>query len=746
MTTRVALLGRDDAVRATLRSALVDAGAELAFEGELQGADADAIRASVAKILIVNLEPGADSELDSLDTLIDDPGIDVLFNEADVTGQLAGWDLARWARHLVAKVLGHGDATPPPPPGAEMLPERNLVPKPGKPHTPAEEVGDSDLSSFADEASASLESLPQSTLPDVLISGQGRAVSAEYDLEEQVAESVPEVDEELPRLDRDAPISAALETASADSSDDFNFDLGEIEQALSAMGEDAGEVVAESAETTSAVTETASSYADLDALGLEAEEIVVATGSDEGLDLESPGEIDLSTDAGLTASEAELSSDQGSGLDLGALDAMLSESSASGQGIESVSIETASIEAASSEAAELEDEPSFAELDLGDIEASLSGIGDDEPAAPTAEAPIDEGMGLEFDFDIDVGSAERSKPSFGDAEVNLEDDADFAALAAQFDAQSESASAEPVAVGLDDIGLRGFDDEADTPVAESAVSLDLDEVIESESPALSSEGDEAGFGSLSLLDIDADIESKEEKSDEKKGGFDFDSLSLSLELEPIESEEGEGEADFIKERKKPAPEIKGIPRIFVLGASIGGPDALRTFISHIPADFPGLFVLAQHLESGFFSRLAHQLQKTSKMLVRVADDGQGPAKVGQLLVVTSAAKFNVDRDGKIHQSNYDKPPHYKPCIDDLFTAAADTFGKDCVAIIFSGMAGDAVEGASHVTAKGGEVWVQDPASCVVSSMVDGAKSRGTVEFSGSPRELAERCVAQFGKA
>jgi chemotaxis response regulator CheB len=61
------------------------------------------------------------------------------------------------------------------------------------------------------------------------------------------------------------------------------------------------------------------------------------------------------------------------------------------------------------------------------------------------------------------------------------------------------------------------------------------------------------------------------------------------------------------------------------------------------------------------------------------------------------------------------------------------------------MAGDAIEGAVYLTSQGGEVWAQDPASCVVSSMVDGARARGVVEYIGSPRDLAERCVAQYGK-
>jgi chemotaxis response regulator CheB len=78
--------------------------------------------------------------------------------------------------------------------------------------------------------------------------------------------------------------------------------------------------------------------------------------------------------------------------------------------------------------------------------------------------------------------------------------------------------------------------------------------------------------------------------------------------------------------------------------------------------------------------------------------------------------------------------------------AADAFGDKSCAIIFSGMAHDAIEGSKHVKAKGGRVWAQDPDTCVISSMVDGAREAGVVEFLGSPKQLADKMIAEYGKA
>jgi chemotaxis response regulator CheB len=51
-----------------------------------------------------------------------------------------------------------------------------------------------------------------------------------------------------------------------------------------------------------------------------------------------------------------------------------------------------------------------------------------------------------------------------------------------------------------------------------------------------------------------------------------------------------------------------------------------------------------------------------------------------------------------------------------------------------------------MAAKGGQIWVQDPSTCVVSSMIDGAMEAGIVGFIGTPAALAAEFARRFGKA
>jgi hypothetical protein len=161
----VALLGRDDAVRAQLRSALAELGANLVFEGELRGADPMAISAAQPAVVLLNLDAGGEDGLDGLEHLLLDPSMRVVFNEAETTAALSGWDLARWARHLAAKVLGHGQTIPPPPAGTEYQPATGLMPVPGAPPSPESLAPTLSMETLANEASQSLESVPASTAP-----------------------------------------------------------------------------------------------------------------------------------------------------------------------------------------------------------------------------------------------------------------------------------------------------------------------------------------------------------------------------------------------------------------------------------------------------------------------------------------------------------------------------------------------------------------------------------------------------
>lgn len=149
---RVALLARPGEAREQLRRALAELGAQLVAEGDPSELDPGDVAGQSPNVVLVSLEPAVEDALDRFDELLARPGVEVMYDDAEVTRQLDGWDLARWARHLAAKLVG-SDLLPPPPGDADLLPELDLsTMEPGAPPTPAQEMADARLEDYAAES------------------------------------------------------------------------------------------------------------------------------------------------------------------------------------------------------------------------------------------------------------------------------------------------------------------------------------------------------------------------------------------------------------------------------------------------------------------------------------------------------------------------------------------------------------------------------------------------------------------
>ena len=137
--TAVALLFDDAELGGHLRDALRERGAQIVHEGTLAAISRDALQGSGAEVVVVNLDDQAVDGLDHLYDVIDSDRPRIVFNDAQASRGLDGWDRARWARHLAAKVMSLVDLDPPrpadapafvPPPSANAEPEIVAAPEP----------------------------------------------------------------------------------------------------------------------------------------------------------------------------------------------------------------------------------------------------------------------------------------------------------------------------------------------------------------------------------------------------------------------------------------------------------------------------------------------------------------------------------------------------------------------------------------------------------------------------------------
>jgi len=230
--------------------------------------------------------------------------------------------------------------------------------------------------------------------------------------------------------------------------------------------------------------------------------------------------------------------------------------------------------------------------------------------------------------------------------------------------------------------------------------------------------------------------------------------ALSLELMPMEeavapraygaapAETGARETDQTSQRLKVGTSAE-LKHVFVLGASIGGPEAVREFLGALPPRFPALFVLVQHMGDEFLELMSAQLARAVSLTVRTPTHGEIFGH-GEIVIVTTKQRLQIDAEGVVTLSPLPERTAYSPSIDLVLRDVADQFGDKAGAIIFSGMAQDAISGSTYLKDRGGVVWTQDPNTCTISTMVDAVTQTGAVTFSGSPQELAAKMIADYG--
>lgn len=276
----------------------------------------------------------------------------------------------------------------------------------------------------------------------------------------------------------------------------------------------------------------------------------------------------------------------------------------------------------------------------------------------------------------------------------------------------------------------------------AAADWSLEDMLEGDAPALPATG-RADFGieKLSAAEYLAPSQENTAPPPEPETDFSLELMPLEEAVAPQAVEREAHEAWLDPDKVVVPPKIR---KVYVLGASIGGPEAVRDFLAELPRDYPALFLLAQHMGAEFVDLMAQQLAKATKLTVRTPTHGERVGH-GDVVIVPTTHRLQVDTDGVVLLERVSSDGAYSPSIDRVLRDAADRYGSNVSAIIFSGMTTDAVEGAKYLAAKGGTIYAQHPDTCVVSSMVDGAVEAGIVKFLGAPKELADVVNAESPK-
>lgn len=193
--------------------------------------------------------------------------------------------------------------------------------------------------------------------------------------------------------------------------------------------------------------------------------------------------------------------------------------------------------------------------------------------------------------------------------------------------------------------------------------------------------------------------------------------------------------------------MKGF-RLLVMGASTGGPSAVREVLSGLPSDFPLPIALVQHTETGFDLGYARWLDDGTELSVRLVEKDMSllpgvvwVAPVDRHIKIQrepGSLRLILDRGAKILNQ--------RPSVDVLFASAADAAGERLIGVLLTGMGRDGAKGCLAIVEKGGITLVQDKASSVIFGM-----PKSAIELGGASRilpltEISRTILSLVGKA
>lgn len=183
-------------------------------------------------------------------------------------------------------------------------------------------------------------------------------------------------------------------------------------------------------------------------------------------------------------------------------------------------------------------------------------------------------------------------------------------------------------------------------------------------------------------------------------------------------------------------------KIFAIGASTGGVEALTAVLTALPANAPGTLVV-QHMPAGFTASFAERLNGLSAVSVKEAEDGDNVIP-GRVLIAPGGIHMMLSRSGARYYVLLRNGPtvcHQRPSVEVMFHSVAKYAGANAVGAILTGMGSDGAKGLLQMRQNGAHTVAQDEATCVVFGMPKEAIAKGGAENVKPLREIAPTMIA-----
>jgi two-component system, chemotaxis family, protein-glutamate methylesterase/glutaminase len=187
-------------------------------------------------------------------------------------------------------------------------------------------------------------------------------------------------------------------------------------------------------------------------------------------------------------------------------------------------------------------------------------------------------------------------------------------------------------------------------------------------------------------------------------------------------------------------------KLFIIGASTGGTEAIREVLTRLPPDSPAVMI-TQHMPPGFTKSFAQRLDSLCRITVTEAVDGERVLP-GHAYIAPGDRHLRLARSG----ANYlvaldDGPPvnRHRPSVEVLFKSAAQLAGPNVLGVMLTGMGKDGAAAMLEMRNAGAYNIAQDEASCIVFGMPKEAINAGAVHEVLPVTKIADRLLQKLAE-
>lgn len=156
-------------------------------------------------------------------------------------------------------------------------------------------------------------------------------------------------------------------------------------------------------------------------------------------------------------------------------------------------------------------------------------------------------------------------------------------------------------------------------------------------------------------------------------------------------------------------------QVVAIGSSTGGPLALQAILSVLSKNFPVPLLIVQHMATGFIQGFVEWLAESTSFQVSIATDFE-QLLPGHAYVAPDGLHLAVRTGNCVMLGKGEFENGLRPSVAYLFRSVAETFGKNAVGVLLTGMGRDGARELKLMRDKGAITIAQDLESSVVYGM------------------------------